>query len=96
MRGTEIGHDTKVNKAIIAENCVVGWECELGIGEEVPNEWKPDIYDGGLVTIGENSIIPNRVRIGKNVAISGGTNIDDYPHGLLESGQNIIKVGDGR
>ena len=39
---------------------------------------------------------PNRVKIGKNVAISGGTTIDDYPHGLLESGQNIIKVGDGR
>ena len=96
MKGTEIGHDTKIDKAIVAENCVIGWECELGIGEEVPNEWKPDIYDGGLVTVGENSVIPNRVKIGKNTAISGGPNIDDYPHGLLESGQNIIKVGDGR
>lgn len=96
MRGTEVGHDTKINKAIIAENCVIGWECELGIGEEVPNEARPDIYDGGLVTIGENSVIPNRVKIGKNTAISGGTHIDDYPHGVLESGQNIIKVGVGR
>ena len=96
MKGTEVGRDTKINKAIIAENCVIGHDCELGVGEDLPNEWKPDIYNGELVTIGENSVIPNRVKIGKNVAISGGTTLDDYPHGLLESGQNIIKVGDGR
>ena len=96
MKGTEVGPDTKINKAIIAENCFIGWECELGIGEEAPNESRPDIYDGGLVTIGENSIIPNRVKTGKNVAIYGGTHMEDYPHGMLESGKNIIKVGAGR
>ena len=96
MRGTEVGRDTKIYKAIIAENCFIGWECEFGIGEEAPNESRPDIYDGGLVTIGENSIIPNRVKTGKNVAIFGGTHMDDYPHGMLESGKNIIKVGAGR
>lgn len=96
MKGVEIGHDTKINKAIIAENTVVGWECEIGVGEEKPNVWKPDIYTDGMVTIAENSVIPNYVRIGKNTAISGGTTVDDYPSGRLESGENIIKVGDGR
>jgi len=94
MKGTEIGDRTKVDKAIIAENCVVGSDCELGIGEEAPNTWKPDIYNSGLVTIGEDSVVPNRVRIGKNVAISGGTTLDDYPNGVLPSGENIIKAGD--
>jgi len=96
MKGTEIRRGTKVNKAIIAENCVVGKDCEIGIGEAKPNVWKPDIYNDGMVTIGENSVIPNRVKVGKNTAISGGTHEEDYPHGVLESGENIIKVGDGR
>ena len=94
MKGTEIGDRTKVDKAIIAENVVIGCDCELGVGEEAPNTWKPDIYNSGLVTIGEDSVVPNRVRIGKNVAISGGTTLDDYPNGVLPSGENIIKAGD--
>ena len=47
-----------------------------------------------MVTIGENSIVPDRVKIGKNTAISGGTTTDDYPRGILASGENIIKAGD--
>ena len=96
MEGAEIGHDTKINKAIVAENTVIGWECEIGVGEEKPNVLRPDIYNDGMVTIAENSVIPNYVRIGKNTAISGGTTVDDYPSGRLESGENIIKAGGGR
>jgi glucose-1-phosphate adenylyltransferase len=94
MKGTVIGENTTVNKAIIAENCYIGTNCELGVFDEVPNSWKPDIYTNGMVTIGENSIVPDRVKIGKNTAISGGTTIDDYPRGILASGENIIKAGD--
>ena len=94
MRSTLIEENTTVNKAIIAENCYIGNNCELGAFEEVPNTWKPDIYNNGMVTIGENSIIPHRVKIGKNTAIYGGTTLDDYPRGILASGENIIKVGD--
>ncbi len=94
MKGTEIGDRTVINKAIIAENCVIGEDCELGVGEEVPNVKFPKIYTDGLVTIGENSIIPHHVKIGKNTAISGGTTLDDYPSGALKSGESIIKAGD--
>ena len=94
MKGTVIGDNTTVNKAIISENCYIGVDCELGAFEEAPNTWKPDIYNNGMVTIGENSIVPDRVKIGKNTAISGGTTIDDYPRGILPSGENIIKAGD--
>lgn len=94
MRGTVIGENTVVDKAIIAENCFIGSNCVLGAFEEVPNVWKADIYCNGMVTIGENSIVPDRVKIGKNTAISGGTTLDDYPHGVLASGENIIKAGD--
>ena len=94
MKNTEIGENTTVNKAIIAENCVIGFECELGVGEEVPNIKFPKIYTDGLVTIGEDSVVPNNVKIGKNTAISGGTTLDDYPSGILKSGESIIKAGD--
>ncbi len=94
MKNTEIGENTTVNKAIIAENCVIGFECELGVGEEVPNIKFPKIYTDGLVTIGEDSVVPNNVKIGKNTAISGGTTLDDYPSGTLKSGESIIKAGD--
>ena len=33
----------------------IGDNVTIGIGGEVPNKEKPDIYSGGLATIGENS-----------------------------------------
>ena len=66
----------------------------IGIGSEVPNKTKPNIYSGGLATIGENSVIPAGVQIGKNTAISGVTTIEDYSEGVLESGETLIKAGD--
>ena len=55
---------------------------------------KPKIYNSGLVTIGECSVIPDNVKIGKNTAISGETTLEDYPEGALVSGGVIIKAGD--
>ena len=46
------------------------------------------------MTVGENSVIPANVKVGKNVAIFGETTEDEYPGGLLKSGSSIIKVGE--
>lgn len=94
MKSSKVGAGTIVDKAIVAESVTIGENCELGIGEEVPNEMRADIYGFGLVTIGENSVIPDHVKIGKNTAISGETVADEYPGGVLESGKVIIKAGD--
>ena len=75
-----------IDKAIIAENVKVGDNVTLGIGNEAPNKLRSDIYNSGLVTIGENSVIPAGVQIGKNTAISGITVKEDYVQGALESG----------
>lgn len=93
MKGTVIGAGCVVDKAIIAENCQIGAKTLLGIGSEVPNKLKPDIYSFGLVTIAENSVIPGGVQVGKNTAISGVTIKEDYPEGILESGETLIKAG---
>jgi glucose-1-phosphate adenylyltransferase len=47
-----------------------------------------------LAVIGENSVVPANVTIGKNTAIKGETSEADYPDGQLASGGYIIKAGD--
>ena len=71
MNQTVIGKNCEINKGIIAENVVIGNDVKMGIGEEVPNETDPHIYDHGIVTVGEKSIIPDGVTIGKNSVVLG-------------------------
>ena len=95
MKNTVIGAGTTVDRAIIAEDVVVGENCVLGIGEDIPNKENPKVYSFGLVTIGENSVIPSGVQIGLNTAISGRTELGDYPDGILAGGETLIKAGEG-
>ena len=94
MKDTVIKDYVTVDKAIIAENTIVGDHVRLGVGEEVPNKLNAGIYGFGLVTIGENSVIPAGVSVGKNTAIAGKTNESDYPGMVLASGEVIIKAGE--
>lgn len=94
MKGASIGENSTVDKGIIAENVVIGDDVQIGVGEEAQNQFKPSVYAFGLATIGEGSVIPSHVKIGKNTAISGETVKEDYPNGLLESGETLIKAGD--
>ena len=93
MKDVRIGKGCVIDKSIIAENCVVGDNVTFGLGSDVPNKLKPAIYSFGLVTVGENSVIPDGVQVGKNTAISGLTAREDYPNGILESGETLIKAG---
>ena len=74
MKGTQIGRGSKLYKTIIAENCIIGNDCELGVGEQKENKQHPNIYCNGLVTLGEGTVILDGVKIGKNTVISGVTN----------------------
>ena len=94
MRNSQIGEDTVLDKAIVAEDVVIGNKVTLGFGEEAANVLKPAVYAFGLATVGERSVIPDNVQIGRNTAISGVTTAEDYPGGILESGQ-VIKAKDG-
>ena len=93
MEGVTIGENVVIDKAIIAEDTLIGDNAVLGVGEEKPNKLKESVYAFGLVTIGEKSVIPPDVKIGKNTAISGVTTPEDYPDGLLDSGEDIVKAG---
>lgn len=94
MNSTYIGRGTKVDKSILGENVHVGDNCELGVGEEALNTWKPDVYAFGLVTIGDRSVLPDGIKVGKNTAIMGETTLEDYTDGILISGGTINKAGE--
>lgn len=94
MKDVKIDSGCIIDKAIIAEGVHINDNVTLGTGADTPNLLKPNIYSFGLVTIGENSVIPAGVQIGKNTAISGVTVKEDYPGGMLESGETLIKAGE--
>ncbi len=94
MSGAVIGKNVTIEKSIIAENTVIGDKVKIGVGEEVESKLNPGIYGFGLAVIGADSVIPEGVTIGKNTAIRGVTEDDDYPMGELESGGYIIKAGE--
>jgi glucose-1-phosphate adenylyltransferase len=94
MESVTIGKDCVIDKSIIAENTVVGAGAKIGQGQEAESKLNAKVYSFGLAVIGDNSIIPAKVTIGKNTAIRGVTTTDDYPKMALASGGYIIKVGD--
>ena len=99
MSDAKIGKGTVVDKSIVAENVQIGDNCVLGTTEYEYKESKlsKKVYASDLVTIGENSVIPDGVKIGINTAIAGVTTKEDYTDGsYLDSGDYIVKEGASR
>lgn len=94
MNETYIGQNCELNKAIIAENVKIGNDVKLGVGEEAENETDPHIYNCGMVTVGEKSVIPDGISIGKNSVVFGVTDVEDYDNLCLASGKTLVKAGD--
>ncbi len=93
MRGTVIGEGTVIDKAIVAEETRIGSRARIGAGAYAPNTYDPKVYQSELATIGERSVVPDGVTIGRNTAVSGETVPEDYPGGELRSGESILKAG---
>lgn len=94
MNRTQVGDNCQLNKAIIAEDVEIGSNVRLGAGEEAENETAPHIYNHGIVTVGEKSVIPDGVTVGKNSVIFGVTKAADYTDASLASGKTLIKAGE--
>ncbi len=94
MSNTVVKKNSQLTRCIIGEDVTIGENCSLGFGEYKESTYNPKVYCADLVTIGEDSVIPDGVSIGKNTAIMGVTEPEDYPNGRLESGDAIIKAGD--
>lgn len=92
MNNVVVGAGCEIYKAIIAENVQIGNGVKLGVGGEAENDTAPHIYNHGLVTVGEKSVIPEGVSVGKNTVIAGVTTLQDYENAYLESGKTLIKA----
>jgi glucose-1-phosphate adenylyltransferase len=91
MNGTVIGDNCRLEKVIAAENVTIADGVVLGEGDYIENDTRPDIYRDGIVTIGEGTVIPDSVTIGRNTLISGHTVEADYPDGRLAGGRTLVK-----
>jgi glucose-1-phosphate adenylyltransferase len=94
MNHSVIGEDCELNKTIVAEDVHIGNGSRFGIGDEAENETDPHIYNHGLVCIGEKSVIPEGITVGKNACIFGVTDESDYQNNELPSGKTLNKAGE--
>ncbi len=96
MKGSIIGENTYIEKTIIAEYSSIGKNTQIGVGEYRDSLYDTKVYNCEITVIGEGTIIPDNVSIGKNVAVMGETFVDNYDNNRLESGSYIIKAGGRR
>lgn len=94
MSNSRICAGSYINKCIIGEHAVIGECVQIGKGENIPNELKPDIYNSGITVVGEGAAIPDGTEIGKNVVIDIGVNSEDFLSKTVPSGKSIIKGGE--
>lgn len=94
MNQTQVGDGCQISKAIVDEEVQIGNNVKLGVGEEAENDTAPHIYNSGLVTVGEKSVIPDGISVGKNSVIFGVTTAADYENSYLPSGKTLIKAGE--
>jgi glucose-1-phosphate adenylyltransferase len=95
MMNTVIHKGAYIEKAVIAEDCEIGANARIGVGESAESKLNASVYAFDLAVVGQGTVIPDGVTIGKNTAIRGITVVEDYPDMQLESGGYIIKAGDG-
>ena len=93
MENVVVKKGAVLTRCIIDRNTVIGEGAVLGEGDNIPNEDKPNIYNTGITVAGENTVIPDGVRIGKNCVIYGNTAAEDYPGGEIASGKSVIREG---
>ena len=93
--GVTIGAGAVVRDSIIMQNSVIkaGAILDRARGDPAPNRIRPDIYAFSLAVVGEDTVIPGGVRVGRNTAVTGVTVPEDYPDGILASGEILDKAG---
>ncbi len=91
MSNSFIGRNSIIDKAIISESVVCGDNVKIGIGENIANEKRPDLYNCGITVIGEKASLPDNLQVGKNVVIEVGINQNNYCSFVVESGQSVLK-----
>lgn len=91
MTDTTIEAGAKVDRAIIDKHVVVGAGAEVGSGDEnTPNYKWSDRLNTGLTVVGKNAVIPQGLRVGRNVVIYPRATDASYDSKEVPSGETII------
>jgi glucose-1-phosphate adenylyltransferase len=93
MSNSRICEDAEIDQSILSEKVTVGQRAKIGLGENIANEYKPQIYNSGITVIGEEASIPADAVIGKNVMIDIGASAADFTALNIESGKSVFKGG---
>ncbi|MEN8905946.1 MAG: glucose-1-phosphate adenylyltransferase [Clostridiales bacterium] len=94
MSYTDVERDCEIYKSILSEGVKTGKHTKIGIGEDIQNDSKPDIYNYGITVIGENTELLDEMTIGKNVVIDCDITPQDITSNTIESGKSLYKGGD--
>ncbi len=87
----KVGKNSVLERCIVDENSTIGTNVSMGLGENIPNKLKPDIYNTGITVVGDNSVLPDNLQIGKNCVIHGVSSAKDFgDSGLLQSGGSVL------
>lgn len=92
MEGCRIGKNAVIDRCIVDQNTTIGDNVVIGVGDNTPNEGKPNIYNTGITVIGSNTTVPDGIEIGKNCVIYGPTKADNYTDNKLPSGKSVIII----
>lgn len=94
MSNSRVGEFSSVYQCIIGESVDIGRMVSIGIGECIPNELKPSIYNSGITVVGEKACIPPDTRIGKNVMVDIGSAPEDFCSLVIPSGKSVSRGGE--
>lgn len=70
MHDCHIASGAQVLQSILDKNVRIGAKSTLGVGSaETPNREKPDHLSSGLIVVGKGSVVPGKVKVGKNAIL---------------------------
>lgn len=91
MSDTVIKDNCLIDKSIISEESIIGENVQVGVGENIVSKEAPHLYYSGISVIGEKTIVPDNIVIGKNCDLYGTLTSEDFINNTLESGESMIR-----
>ncbi|MCS7088218.1 MAG: glucose-1-phosphate adenylyltransferase [Thermoflexales bacterium] len=87
MTDAKIEAGAYLDRVIVDKNVIIGREAEIGKSSDFTAN--PEVgLSTGITVIGKNTIIPPRMKIGRNVVIGSDLKDDDFPE-FIPSGTNF-------
>jgi glucose-1-phosphate adenylyltransferase len=90
MNDTVVAPGAEIDRAIVDKRVVVQEGARLGWGDRnTPNRDHPDRLNTGLTLVGKDALIPQNVRVGRNVVVYPRAAARSYPEEEVLSGATV-------